>query len=1051
MKLKYTFWVLIVLSFTSYGQNVGIGTSSPNALLDVYATNAGVLIPRVALTGTGSASPLTSPTTSTLVYNTATVSNVTPGFYYWNGSAWVRFIDSGSLSGATTVSNTSSANTLSTTVNGVTGTGVNIINSNVLSMSGNNLTATINGIGSSAQSLSGLSLSGDVTGTLAGSTVGKLQGTPVTISSLANGNLLQYNSSGSNWVNVAPGSALFTAGTGLGWSGSTLNNTGVTSVASGSGLTGGPITTTGTIGIATGGVTNAMLTNSSLTVTAGTGMSGGGAVSLGGGVTLTNAGVISFSGGSTGLTPSTATAGAISLGGTLGVGYGGTGATTAAAALTNLGAAPSSGSGNYIQNGTTAQTANFNITGNGTAGGAFITPGYFFNTSGGIGQIVLNSAGTYYGNISNPAAQVWSLGYTASPTALGIQVLSWTPSGNVGIGTTSPGYALEVTSPSLSESRVYIHPAAGNATDYALLQFNNGGGTSYFGMDNSTGSGLGSGTAYALTTYAANGIPITFATGSSGSERMRILSSGNVAIGTTASNNKLTVLDPTQTDRVVAIKRGVQGSDPSMPTAFGTPYLDIGGLEYLTNSYQTIGFGYSDGTGNEIAPAEIGLVTTTTAGYTTGDLVFGIRSGTTNAAPGELMRIKSNGNVGIGTTSPNTVLEVQGDAGVRINNSARTGLIDIVPSASGGQIHTDYYSGGDDPLILGSYTHQANQLYLATSGNVGIGSTNPQTNLYVSGTTTPAISVASTNYPTTYLTQLGTQAGAQGILVLGNNGVNEIRFGNTGAGGMGNIYVNNTTNYSSAAIGTLAMTFAANGFVGVGSASPVYQMQVNGSLNAGYVVLGDKNNNVNNTIEFVNGTGSQTYCSGGWINYYGTGTLGLCIGGGNVSIGTTTASYKLTVNGQPAANGYTGFTNYSDSRLKKNIVNISSTLDKIMKLRPVQFNYNEEYLNLYNDTAALKRTNRGFIAQEIKEIFPEMVGSVKVKDKEYYDLNLSNLQVYLVKAMQEQEKKIEDLQAQNEQLKNDNNSLRSENAEIIKTMKAQLDLINERLNIKSEK
>jgi hypothetical protein len=206
MKLINTFWILILLSLTTYGQNVGIGTSSPAALLDVSGTNNGILIPRVALTGTGSAGPLTSPAISTLVYNTATVSNVTPGYYYWSGTAWIRLIDNASLAGATTVSNTSSANTLSTTVNGVTGTGVNIINSNALGMSGNNLTATINGIGSSAQSLSGLSLSGDVTGTLAGSTVGRIQGTGVAISSLATNNLLQYN--GTNWVNVTPASVV---------------------------------------------------------------------------------------------------------------------------------------------------------------------------------------------------------------------------------------------------------------------------------------------------------------------------------------------------------------------------------------------------------------------------------------------------------------------------------------------------------------------------------------------------------------------------------------------------------------------------------------------------------------------------------------------------------------------------------------------------------------------------------------------------------------------------------------------------------------------------
>ncbi|MFZ0284743.1 MAG: hypothetical protein WAL32_05890, partial [Terriglobales bacterium] len=56
----------------------------------------------------------------------------------------------------------------------------------------------------------------------------------------------------------------------------------VTSVGSGSGLTGGPITSTGTLSIASAGVTNAMLQNPSLTVTANTPLTGGGPVSLGG-------------------------------------------------------------------------------------------------------------------------------------------------------------------------------------------------------------------------------------------------------------------------------------------------------------------------------------------------------------------------------------------------------------------------------------------------------------------------------------------------------------------------------------------------------------------------------------------------------------------------------------------------------------------------------------------------------------------------------------------------------------------------------------------------
>jgi hypothetical protein len=50
-------------------------------------------------------------------------------------------------------------------------------------------------------------ITGDVTGNLGASTVGKIQGTPVTLSSLANGNLLQYSTAGTDWVNVTPATA----------------------------------------------------------------------------------------------------------------------------------------------------------------------------------------------------------------------------------------------------------------------------------------------------------------------------------------------------------------------------------------------------------------------------------------------------------------------------------------------------------------------------------------------------------------------------------------------------------------------------------------------------------------------------------------------------------------------------------------------------------------------------------------------------------------------------------------------------------------------------
>src|ERR1051326_1645207 len=75
--------------------NVGINytgaAADTNALLDVSATNKGTLITRVALTSTTSNAPIGSTIpTSLLVYNTATANDVVPGYYYWNGSAWVK-------------------------------------------------------------------------------------------------------------------------------------------------------------------------------------------------------------------------------------------------------------------------------------------------------------------------------------------------------------------------------------------------------------------------------------------------------------------------------------------------------------------------------------------------------------------------------------------------------------------------------------------------------------------------------------------------------------------------------------------------------------------------------------------------------------------------------------------------------------------------------------------------------------------------------------------------------------------------------------------------
>ena len=102
--MKKLFLVLaILLTNIYYSQNVGISATSftpdASAMLDVSATNKGILVPRLALVATNNSTPITSPTVSLLVYNTATASTgstaVSPGFYYWDGSKWI------SISGGT--------------------------------------------------------------------------------------------------------------------------------------------------------------------------------------------------------------------------------------------------------------------------------------------------------------------------------------------------------------------------------------------------------------------------------------------------------------------------------------------------------------------------------------------------------------------------------------------------------------------------------------------------------------------------------------------------------------------------------------------------------------------------------------------------------------------------------------------------------------------------------------------------------------------------------------------------------------------------------------
>ena len=112
-----------------------------------------------------------------------------------------------------------------------------------------------------------------------------------------------------------------------------------------------------------------------------------------------------------------------------------------------------------------------------------------------------------------------------------------------------------------------------------------------------------------------------------------------------------------------------------------------------------------------------------------------------------------------------------------------------------------------------------------------------------------------------------------------------------------------------------------------------------------------------------------------------------------------TINNQNTANGSITANGanQATFTSWSDRRLKENITNLPSQLSNIMALRPVEFDYKDG-----------SGHQIGFIAQEVQEIYPDIVGE---NAEGYLTISgLSKMESRLIKAIQELEARVQYLE-----------------------------------------
>jgi hypothetical protein len=587
-------------------------------------------------------------------------------------------------------------------------------------------------------------------------------------------------------------------------------------------------------------------------------------------------------------------------------------------------------------------------TGNLKIGGANVE----ITTAGGTKYFegAANIAKLYHTGNQKLATTSTGIDVTGTVTADGLTVSSSTPSPEIEVHDTDATYGFVLSQfnsgDGILKTNNLERVRIANSGD--VIVNNDGSGNGLIKINGATGNTealiFQRGGTEASRIGHTNSADLTFSTGSSVSERMRIDSSGRLGIGTTGPSGKI---HAHAADSQVAVMAGGDVSDPLYPAfGFDGQIGSNGGRGagmYLpadsTLAWSTAGSERMriDSAGNLLAG------TTSTTSSTTGfkwrndlDRLLLVADGSTAAQFG---RLTSDGDILTfqkdGTTVGSIGVADSGDrfyiAGKTYGLASDTSDAAILPSSTSGV-------GYDNAIDLGKSVARFKDLHLSGTGyfgtSVGIGTTSPAYPLEVRTSSDTEISAIRT----------GSVRAALGAFASG-----ESRLTSAGTSSFQTFYTGSTP--------TERMRIDSSGNVGIGTSSPSFKLDVAGNARASYFAL--------RSNESAPSESSFIYRPDTGVLGFGTGTAERMRidSSGQVGIGVTSPTEALHVSGNILATG--NITAYSDARLKENVKSIDNALNKVEQISG----------NTYtrNDLEDTERRYAGVIAQEVETVLPEAV------------------------------------------------------------------------------